>query len=327
MKRKLASIQTVSNLRPILGADRIQCATILGWDVVVKKDEFKINDQCVFFEIDAILPEKPWAEFMRPRNFRIKTAKLRGQLSQGLALPLSILPKGSYEVGLDVAELLGVTKYEQPLPGPLQASSFPNFIPKTDEIRLQSIPEILSEIAGKKLVATVKLDGQSGTFAKFNNELIVCSRNWALKPGSGNQWEVALKYQLSERLPEGFAIQGEVCGPGIQKNRLELKHLDLFVFNVFDIGAQKFLNFDDACKFCTERGFKQVPVADYIGESEIYRLTLNEFLKLAEGKYEGTNNRREGIVVRPISESQSSVTKGRMSFKVISNSFLLKDED
>src|SRR5215475_5801984 len=96
MERKLVSIQRIERIDPIDGADRIVKARVMGWDVVVKKGELGPGDPCVFFEIDSVLPAgQPWAEFMRPRGFRVKTARLRGVLSQGLALPLDILPAGA----------------------------------------------------------------------------------------------------------------------------------------------------------------------------------------------------------------------------------------
>ena len=93
MERKLVSIQVIDDVAPIDGADNIMQARVMGWTVVVKKGEFAPGDRCVFFEIDSVLPDGPaWSEFMRPRGFRVRTAKLRGVLSQGLALPLAILP-------------------------------------------------------------------------------------------------------------------------------------------------------------------------------------------------------------------------------------------
>src|SRR5688500_5329560 len=110
MERKLVSIQTVENIAPIEGADQIVAARVMGWNVVVKKGEFRSGDPCVFFEIDSVLPESaPWAQFLRPHGFRVKTLKLRGVLSQGLALPLSILGSEMPPRGVDLRERLGVT--------------------------------------------------------------------------------------------------------------------------------------------------------------------------------------------------------------------------
>lgn len=332
MERKLASIQTINNIRPIEGADKIERASVFGWETVIKKGEFKEGDKCVFFEIDSILPSQcDWTNFMSARKFRVKTVKIKGQLSQGLALPvLNVFDNDSFDVGEDVTTRLGITKYKPPLLSLAQqkecAGVFPSEIPKTDEIRIQSAPKLLEEIENVPLVATVKLDGMSGTFYKKDGTLHVCSRNWELKEGINAYWRVAKKYNLINILPEGIAVQGEVCGPGIQKNRLNLKEEDLFVFNVYDISIRHFLDNEDARKWCNERCLVSVPVA-YMWEQGKETFSLDELLNLAEGIYEGTKNKREGIVIRPLKERYSSMLRGRLSFKVISNSFLLKEED
>jgi RNA ligase (TIGR02306 family) len=346
MTRKLASIQRVTNIKPIEGADKIDQATVMGWTVVVKKGEFKppdpdkfvsyATDFCVFCEIDCLLPDGPeWSEFMRPRKFRVKTCRLRGVLSQGLALPITILKGTDYwaspdwEVGDDVSDYLGITKYELPEPKCQEAIGyFPNFLKKTDEIRLQSALGVLEELGRNPFVITVKLDGMSATYAKHNEDFYVCSRSLRLKEGHNPYWNMAKKYDLENKLPEGLAIQGELCGPKIQNNRLQLKEKDLFIFNVYDSKAGRYLDHMAAVEKCKEIGVKTVPVEE---TREVLRgkdfLTLENLLEIAKGKYEGTSKRREGIVVRPLFEMPSSTLGGsRLSFKVINNDFLLKDE-
>jgi len=115
MSRQLATVREIKELLPIPKADRIELALVDGWQCVVKKGEFKQGDLCIFFEIDSVLPEKDWSEFMRPRKFRVKTARFMGQLAQGLALPLSILNTDrKINLGEDVSKWLGVTKYLSP---------------------------------------------------------------------------------------------------------------------------------------------------------------------------------------------------------------------
>lgn len=139
--RKLASIQRIKALEPIEGADAIERATVLGWQLVVKKDEFRVGELCIYCEIDSILPEKPEFEFLKSRGMRIRTIRLRGQISQGICFPLSFLPAETLiEEDSDVTEILGVTKYEPPIPASLAGvmkGAFPSFIPKTDETRVQ----------------------------------------------------------------------------------------------------------------------------------------------------------------------------------------------
>jgi RNA ligase (TIGR02306 family) len=371
-----ATIQRIDKLEPIEGAERIERATVLGWGVVVKKGEFAAGDNCVFVEIDAVLPEGPeWSEFMRPRNFRVKTVKLRGCLSQGLVLPMSVLPRvpkgvdvyavpvtAEKCVGWEVSALLGIKHYEKPEAGGaiggMSAGPFPP-IPKTDEVRLQSAPGLLDELRDKAFYVTVKIDGTSGTFARMHTafgpykqgDLVVCTRTRSIhrpeKPGNAF-WSVADKYRLAEMLPEGYAIQAEVAGPKIQRNRLELAEHDMFVFNVFDLRVGRYLDFQEMKLFCLDHGLKVVPwVAMFEprapdaegrcwytpqpaddGRTHRLRPLLDDFLQLAEGLYPGTKNRREGIVARPLVEMRSeTLGGGRFSFKVVSNTYLLKDEE
>lgn len=332
MERKLVSIQRVDHVEPIPGADNILKARVMGWDVVVKKGEFVPGDACVFFEIDSVLPERqPWAEFLRPRGFRVKTARLRGVLSQGLALPVSILPGAVPPVGTDVREQLGVVKYEPVLPDMREiAGAFPGQVPKTDEIRLQSALGVLDELRGHGFYVTTKLDGTSATFFRtLEGELVACSRNWALVRGPNPVWRMAERYKLDTVLPPGFAVQGELCGPGIQKNRLGLAEPELFIFSVCDTRAGRFLGHEAFVAFCAEHGLRTVPVEHVVtGEAaRTFEHGLEHYLKLAQGFYAGTRNRKEGIVVRPLEERHSATLGGRLSFKVINNDFLLKDED
>lgn len=200
-ERVLASVQRVIRLESIAGADRIECATVLGWQcVVLKKDDFQVGELAVYIEIDSKVPERPEFEFLRERKFRVRTIKLKKQISQGLLLPLSILPDGIYKEGNDVSDLLGVTKYdpegdkEQTLLDQQVAMSnnkihrffgrypwyrklffkpkkdrFPKFISKTDETRIQNIPHIVDTEKDTTFIETEKLDGQSGTYFLIRN--------------------------------------------------------------------------------------------------------------------------------------------------------------
>jgi len=332
VERKLVSIQVVERVAPIEGADQIEQARVMGWTVVVKKGEFSPGDRCVFFEIDSVLPDgAPWAEFMRPRGFRVRTLKLRGVLSQGLALPVSILDGEVPEPGEDVRDRLRVVKYEPALPDAREvAGPFPALVPKTDEIRLQSALGVLDEIRGRDFYVTTKLDGTSATFFRDpDGAFVACSRNWALNPGPSHVWTVAKRHALAERLPPGFALQGEICGPGIQKNRLGLAEIEVFAFNVYDARAARFLAYEEFFAFCRERKIPTVPVEREVRGEEAARFehTLDRWLEAARGIYPGTKNRKEGVVIRPIVEAPSATLGGRLSFKVINNDFLLKDED
>ena len=322
MERKLVSIQRVEVIEPIAGADNIVKARVMGWDVVVKKNELAAGDLCVFFEIDSLLPDgASWAEFMRPRGFRLKTARLRGVLSQGLALPTSILPDGDVPpIGTDVRERLGVVKYDPPVPlGGDIAGPFPARVPKTDEIR------------GLELAITTKIDGTSTTFfVDDDGALTVCSRNWTLARADSAPWRIAAQYALEGAIPRGFAVQGELCGPGIQKNRLGLPAVDWLVFDAYDTRGGRHLDHGELVAFCAARGLRTVPVEAVVegDAARGFESTLPAWLARAAGLYPGTKNRKEGIVVRPLVGKRSDALAGsRLSFKVLNNDFLLKDED
>lgn len=331
MERKLVTIQRVESVEPIEGADQIVKARVMGWDVVVKKGELAAGDPCVYFEIDSVLPDgAAWAEFMRARGFRLRTIRLRGVLSQGLALPVSILGGDVPALGTDVTERLGVTKFEPVLPDTREiAGAFPTRVPKTDELRLQSVVGVLDELRGRAFYVTTKLDGTSATFARdVDGTFVACSRNWALARGPNAVWRMAERHDLEARLPSGFAVQGEVCGPGIQKNRLGLGEVSLFVFSVYDIAAGAYLDYARFLAFCKEHALNTVPIEEVVDGDAASRFehTLDAWLERARGVYAGTKNRKEGIVVRALEERRSEVLQGRLSFKVLNNDFLLKDE-
>jgi RNA ligase (TIGR02306 family) len=330
MERRLVSIQTIDAIVPIPGADRVEQARVMGWSVVIKKGEFAVGDPCVFFEIDSVLPAEPaWSQFMRPRGFRVRTLKLRGVLSQGLALPIEILGGGDAARDVDLRDRLGVTKYEPVLPDSREiAGPFPSRVPKTDEIRLQSALGVLDEMRGKPFYVTTKCDGASATYVRDEDGFVACSRNWALARGDNHVWRLAERHQLAERLPMDIAIQGEVCGPGVQGNRLGLAMHELFVFSVYDLRAGEFLPFERFVAFCAEHGLTTVPIERVVdgAEAATYEHTLDGWLAAACGKYPGTQRHKEGLVIRPLAELRSETLGGsRMSFKVINNDFLLEE--
>jgi RNA ligase (TIGR02306 family) len=346
MERKLASIQRALAIRPIENADAIELVRINGWQCVTRKGEFRVGDLGVFLEIDAIPPDTDEFRFLwqpkpkpetagtasplpdsRPATFRIRTLKLRGVLSQGLFLPLVPFSLGDVREGDDVTERLGVGKYEPPPPTDMgdRRGSFPPLVPKTDETRVQSVPQVLDELRGRPYVITLKYDGTSATFCidPRDGEFHVCGRSMSIRPGENLYWRVARKHDLEGALRRrpSLAIQGEVVGPGIQKNRLGLKETALFAFSAFDISAARYLGHDDARAVFAEIGLPPVAV---IEEGDCFQHTQESLLTLAEGKYHGTNNEREGLVVRPRHETISPALNGRLSFKVISNRFLLR---
>ena len=193
MTRKLVSIQRIHRIDPIAKADAIECVTIHGWELVAKKGEFAVGDLCVYFEIDSFLPEDHRYEFLKDlknhqgrKGYRIKTIKLRGQISQGLALPLSMFPEITNPVEFDeVTDLLNVIKYDNSVAqsdnkpglkaGPT-AGKFPHFIPKTDQERIQNLSDWFTRYADVEWEETLKLDGSSCTMYKITKSPSIWSR-------------------------------------------------------------------------------------------------------------------------------------------------------
>ena len=216
MKRKLASVRVVEEILPIVGADAIEAVRLGGWACVVRKGAFQTGDQGVYFEIDAVLPDSEAFRFLwtpkgevqraglRPASFRLRTKKLRGCLSQGLFMRFDELGlSGAYENGQDLTEQLGVEKWDPPLPTGAgdTRGAFPAAVPKTDEMRVQSVPAVLEELRGHAYVATQKCDGTSATFLidPFDGTFHACSRNWSLKEGENltSRWPVSLAWRRS----------------------------------------------------------------------------------------------------------------------------------
>lgn len=276
--RKLATIERIEEILPIEGADNICLVKVRGWQCVALKTDFKQGDLCVYHEVDSFLPVIPRYEFMSkgssPKKmivdgeeklgYRLKTARKLGQISQGLAQPLSIFPEiTNPTIGHDVTELLDIKLYEAPIPACLSGEIrgvFPGFIPKTDEERIQNLIEELETYQGKPFYVSVKLDGSSMTCYKYKGDFGVCSRTLNLKETEKNSfWRVANQHNLKEKLPEGYAIQGECVGEGIQDNRIKLKGQDVYVFYVFDIEKHRYLELEEIEEFCLKIGLKTVP--------------------------------------------------------------------
>lgn len=339
MERKLASVQIIRGIEPIEDADLIELAIINNWRVVVsKKDCFKSGEKVIYCEIDSFLPIREEFEFLRKSSykkildqegFRLKTIRLRGQISQGLILPLSLL-EGDYNEGDDVTDLLGITKYEQPLDAKIGGKIkglFPSFIEKTDEERVQNLTSKYSGYKDIPFYATEKLDGTSTTYYVKDGEFGVCSRNIELKePEQGEtpsiQWQIAQELGLKEKMiafnkqtKQNIAIQGELIGYGIQGNPYKLKNQQFYMFNAFDINNYKKLGLDEIKAYASIFELNLVPIVkEYKTLPEI-----DDLIYSADGKSDlNPNTNREGLVLRTYDN--------KISFKVISNNYLLKNE-
>lgn len=338
MERKLASIKKINNIQPIEGADMIELAVVDGWKVVVAKNVgHKIGDMVIYCEIDSFLPIKEEFEFLRKSSyrklvdgtegFRLKTIKLRGQISQGLILPMSVIEYTNvdFEVGMDVTNLLGVTKYEPPIPAELSGKVkglFPSFLRKTDEERIQNLTKEYEEYKslGRKFYVTEKLDGSSATFYYKDGVFGVCSRNLELLETEDNTfWKVARELDLENKMKDfgvNISLQGELIGEGIQGNPYKIKGQTVKFFNLFDIDLQVYHSLAHLDRALGIMGLKMVPIVD-----EFFKLpeTIETLLKYADNKsILNPKFDREGVVIRNLDRT--------ISFKVISNKFLLNEK-
>jgi len=340
MERKLASIQIIRDIKPIEGADAIELAIINSWQVVVAKNVgHKVGDWAIYCEIDSFLPIKPEFEFLRKSSykkmgdqegFRLKTIKLRGQISQGLILPMSVFGDfgwTAYE-GLDVTGKLGIVKYEPPIPAELAGKvkgAFPSFIPKTDEERVQNLTKEYEDWRHQskhQFYVTEKLDGSSATFYVKDGEFGVCSRNLELIETEGNTfWKVARELDLENKmksLGKNISFQGELIGEGIQGNPYKIKGQTVKFFTGFDIDEYKRIPFIGLIVTLIDLGLDHVPVLNQEFGFPLPE-TVGGMLEYAEGKSAlNSQTEREGVVVRSID--------GTISFKAISNKFLLKQD-
>lgn len=347
--RKMASVQTIRAIEPIKNADRIEIAKILGWNVVVGKDlNLKPGDKIVYFEVDSMLPadDPRYAGFQKhgqktaivedhngdsveKTGHVLKTIKLRGVVSQGLAMSLeSVGVPEDTAIGTDVTGIAGVYKYEEPTPvgnagiiGPFDS----RLCPKSDAIRVQSLdPDVYEALKGIPATPTVKVDGTSITVSYHDGGLHVYSHNWEIDHDS-QAMKTAVESGIASVIQghEGMAVQFEMAGPGINGNRQKLARVRPFVFSVWADHVK--LDRSEWPALLDELG---VPVLD---PSE-WRLdgTVDEMISKVDG-LRGHVTRDvldEGVVwhldAGDVPVEVSRALGDNLEVKIISNKYLLK---
>ena len=350
---KLASVQKVLKVTPIEGADLIEVATVLGWNIVVKKNEYKEGDLCCYIQIDTVVPELPEYEFLRERKFRVRTIKLRGQLSQGLIVPL---PKGKWDEGDDATEVIGVKKYEKPDNNPERIERpkapklwykkiiyflkynyiykwFPNLLPKlrspfpkelvsiTDEERIQNIPKVLEQYKGKEFVVSYKLDGSSITIIHNRGKFRICSRRFELHDKKNDWYKVFESVNFKDEIlklvkhfnTNNIIVQGEAIGK-FNGNHHNLQKEQIRLFNIYVDGVR--LSQDKFIEVCLANNIPHCPMYKKITLNH----SMDEILKVSEIK----------DVLNPSVDAEGLVWRcvdGSLSFKVINNKYLLKNKE
>lgn len=387
MSRKLASVQRIKAIKPIEGADRIEIVQVLNWNCVAKKGEYQVGDTVIYFEIDSLLPDIPAFEWLKGSSwsqklnkYKISTHKFRGQISQGLVIPIiqlgelleQIKPEGydclpswmymenGFNVedwidldgkfaleGVDLTETLNIEKYEPPVSnGPLgDLIHHEWYIPKTDEERIQVCAEnvLPAYLQSPHWYSSIKLDGCSCTAGLFDDAFLIGGRNQFYK--DENMYTTTVKKYISEEKLKEYrdrtgvyvALQGELCGPGIQSNKLGLKEKDWFIFNVFvsttgENGSYTKCELLSAEAICEDLGLKMVPIIPHKDRFSFEKhiengSPIDEIVFDLLGYVDGLKYRTyfedaspsqiaEGVVFR-----MNDMTN---SFKVVSNKFLLK---
>lgn len=339
--RNLASIQKIGHLEPIPNADAIEKATVLGWELVVKKGEFRIGDLCVYCEIDSILPEKPEFEFLRERKFRVRTIRLRGQISQGICFPITILPKDApVEEGADVTELLGIRKYEPQdelkmckqvnkldypkwIPEWLRKTlhrfyfirayfrkrshekSFPSLIPKTDETRVQVLQPLLYKYAGSMCYYTEKLDGSSITIYQINGKFGVCSRNIDLHRDKNNKyWEAVIEHDLERKFKTFFGKMDVAMQGELIGEGIQGNKYKLKGRDIyfFNIYYIRSGRYGNLNELQIACASLNEKMVPLLSDNYILQSSVPELVELSKGKSMIAETLREGIVIRPLEE-------------------------
>lgn len=339
--RKLVTIEQISSIRPIEGADAIVQGNVRAWPVVVKKGEYSEGDLVLYFEPDTALPlEDERFGFLRPRGYKnidgedfhvLKTARLRGAYSQGLVLPVESFMNElsasnvNIEAGVDVTTVLGLGKWEAPIPvgnGETAGAFTSKFARKTDSERVQNLVDVYSELVKHDWDVTEKVDGTSCTVARDDEgNLRVNGRNWEIREGDNTYWNVVRKFSsIFDVLEPGDAVQFEICGPGIQGNRLKLNDVRPFIFDVVRKGEM--VSREDWAPVHVKWS---VPVITGFSFPE----TAGELIEQVDGMKSVINSQvlAEGIVFHTSDGSIVPEVGMRNTFKVVSNKFLLKHGD
>lgn len=348
MSRKIARIVRIDRVDPIKRADRIELATVGGWTSVVTKGKFKAGDLAVYFEIDCFLPAgNPYWQFLidaLPQNefegqmgHVLRSVTMQGKTSQGLLLPLSVLDgtaaAGATTLEQDVAEALGVKKYEKPMPPDLAAMArgyIPGHIPKTDEDRIQGqdvlaeLAELIKEYGSLVMERSEKLEGQSTTWALYEDEFRVFSKVVDFREDASNpMWSLARKLDIERKLRERFgaqpiALQGELVGPGVEGNHYALKEHRFYLFRVYLVGEGRWMKPAERRQLAKDLGLLHAPVV----EEEVVidgSTAIEDLLARADGpSMVNPEKRREGDVYKS--------SDPRFSFKVVSNAYLLNQK-
>ena len=353
--RKLATIRTIEEIKPIEGADAIEAARVDGWWVVIKKGEYAVGATVIYLEIDSWVPQELAPFLVKgaiPREYngvkgeRLRTVKLRGQISQGLILPLynyeptaaamqayhSTRPYDPDETHFDVSEVLGIQKWEPEVAASMRGTirgNFPSWLRKTDQERIQNCYKDVSKKFDSYWIGEEKLDGSSMTVGVLGDEVHVCSRNLSIKLDDVENTFVktALSTNAISALMsygKNIALSGELIGPGIQGNKYALTNHQWHIFDVYDVDSGRYMTpveRDDVLNDLMKMHDLKVHKVPLVTGCPLNGMSVDDLLKHAEGESAlNHKTQREGIVWKCFDD-------GDLSFKAISNAWLIKNKE
>lgn len=347
MSRKLATIREIAEIKSIPGADVICAYRVDGWWVVDKVGAHSVGDRVIYAEPDSWVPhtvapfltkpDQEPREYQGVKGQRLRTVRLRKQLSQGLLLPITDDFLNAYnssihsydenqfpEDGYDCSQLLGITLWEAPIPACLAGDArgnFPTAVPKTEATRIQNLSGDWPALKGHTFEVSEKLHGSSCTmYLDMDGDFHVCSRNLDIKPSDFNSfWRAAVMYDVEKRMRDagltGYALQGELVGEGLNGNQYKLT-LDWFVYSIYSTHTRSYLDSTQRLAMCNQLGLKHVPV---LGVIDTTNKSVAEMLTLADGASTINGSPREGLVLKSQDDTDIII-------KVISNTWLLKND-
>eukprot|EP00727_Mastigamoeba_balamuthi_P004296 m51a1_g13864 hypothetical protein (373) ;mRNA; f:607833-608951 len=361
--RALAYVERIRGLEPIKGADRIEVARVRGWRVVVRRGQYSVGDLVVYCEIDSVLP--PWKHFVDDKldrsAFRIRTVSLRGVVSQGYVVPLRAIAEchpdrehltvdaagariafddGRADIalapGADLTEFMGVAKYEPPLHvtecSAAGLVAFPEWLPKSDQLRVQNIPDIVTQRAGVRFEVTEKLDGASISvyYDDASADVCVCTRNCRVAAGTADRGAAVLALERAgvvealRRTRLRAALQGELVGPGVQGNPYGLAQCEWRMFDAYLVDERRFATPSERRGVVERLGLSfeavHVPV---LATGALLPQSADKLLADADGKAVlNPSVLREGVVWK----SEEPVDGDIFHFKAVSNSYLLRQK-
>lgn len=318
---KLAWIARITGFEDIPKAETV-CLGVIdgGWKTIVKKNDFKLNDQVIYFRVGSILPATiPEAASLKEKP--LKTKKILGVISQGLVLPLNCLKNEEWIDGEDVTSILGVIKHIEPEEKEVYTltkgkTSYPDFFPKTEEKRVQGCKKELMMFEGPYII-TQKYEGKSASFFRRpnTNKISPCSRNFELIKNKGDSVDFynIVKHIDPQKFPDNIVIQGELIGPKISYNRHKVTSNKFYVFNVYDVENKRYLLWDDVVSVAKLFNFDTVPVVErgVMPEADVDNLSpklfqinhpyreISNLLSLAdEQRYQPCGELCEGVVIK-----------------------------